>query len=664
VAALHISLLGGFEARLGSGEALPLKGRKSQALVAYLALTPGEQHTRDELVALLWSDRGEQQARSSLRQSLSELRKALGDTDDSPLIAGRDAISLDADAVDVDVTEFERLIEDGTPTALERAAELYQGDLLDGIGVHDPVFEDWLRDARQRLHERACEALSRLLDHQASEDTERAIATARLLLALDPLREPAHRVLMRLYAEAGDRTMAIKQYQACRDVLAAELGLLPEPETEELAEEIRIGAAETGEPVHPAPEPQAPGAEPLPIPDNPSIAVLPFANMSADPEQEFFSDGITEDIITTLSKIGGLLVVARNSTFNYKGQAVDVKQVSREQGVRYVLQGSVRKAGDRVRVTTQLIDATTGHHLWAERYDRDLEDIFAVQDEITREVVVALDIRLRGGEQARIWSGGTRNLEAWECVRRSSDVLNQATPESVRECLRLCERALELDPNYAMAWVMLGWTHHHEVEVGVGHASEEGREAALGLAFDCARRALELDPSCVDAYILLGFCHLSMGEHDQAIAMSEKAVALAPSYADVLALSATVENKSGRPERSLELIRKAMRLCPVYPDWYYLVLGAAYRLTGQADSAISALEAAIKRGANFLALHVNLASTLGELGREEDAKKSVSEILRLDPSFSIKKYMAGLSYRDPAVTARFEDGLRKAGLPE
>ena len=205
MATLHISLFGEFEARLGSGEVLALKGRKTQALVAYLALAPGERRTRDELIALLWGDRGEQQARSSLRQSLSELRKALGDAGDSLLVAERDAVSLDADAIDVDVTEFKRLIDDGTPTALERATELYRSDLLDGIGVHEAAFEDWLRDERQRLNERACEALSRLLDHQAAEDSERAIATARRLLALDPLRETTHRVLMKLYADKGDR---------------------------------------------------------------------------------------------------------------------------------------------------------------------------------------------------------------------------------------------------------------------------------------------------------------------------------------------------------------------------------------------------------------------------------------------------------------------------
>jgi adenylate cyclase len=400
----------------------------------------------------------------------------------------------------------------------------------------------------------------------------------------------------------------------------------------------------------------------LSLPENPSIAVLPFTNMSGDPEQEYFSDGITEDIITALSKIPGVLVIARNSTFTYKGQAVDVKQVSREQGVQFVLEGSVRKAGNRARVTTQLIDATTGHHLWAERYDRDLEDIFAVQDEITREVVIALDVRLSGGEQARVWSSGTKNLEAWECVRFGIDLVNRGTPEGLREARRLCERAVELDPDYANAWVALGWTHQFEFDVG--YAAKKSSDAALGLVLDCATNALNLDASCPDAYSLLSFYHLSKGEHDEAITVSEKAVSLAPNHAEILALSANVQNKSGNPERSLELINRAVRLSPLCPEWFLWVLGTAYRLAGQTDSAINAFEAASKRNANWLSIYVGLASMLGELGQVEDAKKSVTQILSLDPGFSIKRYMAGLSYRDPAVTARFEDGLRKAGLPE
>jgi adenylate cyclase len=386
--------------------------------------------------------------------------------------------------------------------------------------------------------------------------------------------------------------------------------------------------------------------------------------MSGDPEQEFFSDGITEDIITALSKIGSLLVVARNSTFTYKGQAVDVKQVSREQGVRYVLEGSVRKAGNRVRVTAQLIDATTSHHLWAERYDRDLEDIFAVQDEITREVVVALDIRLSGGEQTRLWSSGTKNLEAWECVRLGVEHLNRLSPESNMEAQRLFKKAVDLDPNYAIGWVMLGGTYFHLSDVGTGFRSKEQREAMLDSTVECGQKALELDPSCADAYSLLSLCHLSKGEHDQAIAMSEEAITLAPNHAEILASSAVTQIKSGQPERALKLIKKAMRLCPFYPSWYLWALGTACRLQSRNESAISAFEEAIKRSPDHLAPYVGLASTLGELGRTEDAKTPVSEILKLDPAFSINKYLAGLSYRNPLETARFEDGLRKAGLPE
>ncbi len=405
-------------------------------------------------------------------------------------------------------------------------------------------------------------------------------------------------------------------------------------------------------------------AEAPPLPDSPSIAVLPFANMSADPEQAFFSDGITDDIITALSKISGLLVVSRNSTFTYKGRAVDVKQVSREQGVRYVLEGRVRKAGNRVRVTAQLIDATTGRHVWAERYDRDLEDIFAVQDDITREVVVALDVRLSGGEQARIWSSGTKNVEAWECVKLGMDALNRVTPEGRIEARRLIKRALDLDPTYPMAWVSLGWLYWHEAEVGTGYNTDAERKAVLKSAEACAPKALELDPACADAYALLGLCYLSKREYDEAIAMSEKAIALAPNHSENLATFAAALNKSGQPERSFELIKRAMRLCPIYPGWYLHVLGSACRLLGRNESAVSAFEEGIKRNAENLAAHVGLASTLGELGRQEDAKTPVSEILRLDPDFSTKKYVGALSYRDPAELARFEDGMRKAGLPE
>jgi TolB-like protein/Tfp pilus assembly protein PilF len=386
--------------------------------------------------------------------------------------------------------------------------------------------------------------------------------------------------------------------------------------------------------------------------------------MGDDPEQEFFADGVAEDIITALSKISRLLVVARNSTFTYKGRAVDVKQVSREQGVRYVLEGSVRKAGSRIRVTAQLIDATTGLHLWAERYDRELEDIFAVQDEITREIVVAMDVQLREGEQHRVWSSGTKNLEAWECVRLASDDVLGGSAEKRPRAKELIERALALDPDYAIAWAMRAWLHFTEADVGGGIGTKERFDKAQAAAFRCGRRALEADPDCAEAYGVLALTHLNAGEHDAAIEMTEKAIALAPNSPEILGgVASAVMRKSGRPERGADCVKKAMRLSPFYRPGLLRALGNNYRLLGRLEEAIACYRESLKRETGYLAAYVNLASALGELGWQDEAQEAAREVLRQDPDFSISGYAKGLSYRNASDLRRIVDGLRKAGLP-
>ena len=419
--------------------------------------------------------------------------------------------------------------------------------------------------------------------------------------------------------------------------------------------------------LHPQEQPREvpPEFQEFELPQKPSIAVLPFTNMNADPEQEYFSDGISEDIITALSKINNLLVIARNSTFTYKGKAVDVRQISREQGVGYVLEGSVRKAGNRIRVTAQLIDATTGHHIWADRYDRELDDIFAVQDEIVREIVVALDVELNEGEQARIWSSGTTNVEAWECVRLGSyNAVYSTNPEVKLQAKALLEKALELDPSYSIAWVMLGWIYQQYVDVASLASDSNSPETALTSMLDCAQKALAADPSCADAYGLLAMYYLELKEFDQAKEMAEKAISLAPNNAHNLGEVSMVLNKTGNPQRALELKKRAMRTCPMYRPGFLRGLGLSYYLLGQLDSAISAFKKSIARESEYLSAHTNLASIYGELGRLEEAKEPVSDILRLAPDFSIKTYMKGLSFSDPKVLIRMEEGLRKAGLPE
>ncbi len=403
--------------------------------------------------------------------------------------------------------------------------------------------------------------------------------------------------------------------------------------------------------------------QPPPVPDEkPSIAVLPFNNMSGDPEQEYFSDGITEDIITALSKVSDLLVIARNSTFIYKGKAVDIKQVGRDQGVRFVLEGSVRKAVKRVRVTAQLIDASTGHHLWAERYDRDLEDIFAVQDEIMRKIVSALDIHIREGEQARFWSSGTENLEAWECVRIGSDLLHGYRKDDLREVMRLGQQAIELDPEYAAAWILMSWYHSHVCDDTT--RPEEERKRANESVLECARHALEYDPHCAEAYISLGMYHLDMNEHEAAIENANKSVELAPNHAYNIAISAAILNKCGEPALALERMRKAMRLSPVHPTWFLHILGQASRLADKNSEAIDAYEKMVVRQPDALVGHLSLATIFGETNQIEKAKASATEVLRIDPDFSTRQYMDSLSYRNPAEATRFGKGLRKAGLPK
>ena len=404
----------------------------------------------------------------------------------------------------------------------------------------------------------------------------------------------------------------------------------------------------------------APSSEPLPLPDKPSIAVLPFTNMSGDPEQEYFADGIVEEIITALSKIGKLFVVARNSTFTYKGEAVDVKRVGREQGVRYVLEGSVRRGGDRLRITAQLIDAATGHHLWAERYDRESSDVFALQDEITREVASALQVELTEGEQARLWASGTKDLEAWELVIQADHLFHRHHREDTHEARRLLEQALRLDENYATAWEMLGLTHWTDA---INEGWSDSREASLARALEANDRALTIDPSNPDTLASLGLIKLTSGNHDEALALSEKAVALAPNLANNMAIAGVITVYCGKPREALELVRKAMRLCPIYPIWYLYPLTRAYWFMGKTDEAIAAARSAIERDPELSISHKLHAIVLTDAGRDAEAQRAAAEVLRLEPNFSVEAWAARRG-TPTELSIREAEALRKAGLPD
>ena len=303
----------------------------------------------------------------------------------------------------------------------------------------------------------------------------------------------------------------------------------------------------------------------LELPDKPSIAVLPFVNMSGDQNQEYFSDGMTEQIINGLCKVPNLFVIARNSSFAYKGKSVGVKQIAQELGVKYVLEGSVQKAGDKVRITAQLIDATTDYHMWSENYDRDLSDIFALQDEITLKLMDTMQIKLTLGEQARLWEGGTSNIQAYDKWARALECLFHRTEQYNAQARKLLEEAIELDPMYAFAYVSVGYTHVIDLMFGWSLSPLSSFEQLEKLS----EQALKLNDSLDYAHSLLGLINLFKRQYDEAIKEGERAVSLNPNGADALAQFGFILNFSGKPEQAIPILKKAVRLNPIPPSFYF-----------------------------------------------------------------------------------------------
>jgi adenylate cyclase len=397
-----------------------------------------------------------------------------------------------------------------------------------------------------------------------------------------------------------------------------------------------------------------------PLPDKPSIAVLPFVNMSDDPEQDYFSDGITEEIITALSKTPKMLVIARNSTFTYKGKAVKVNQVAEELGVQYVLEGSVRKAGDRIRITAQLIDALSGHHLWAERFDRDLKDIFALQDEITIKIIGALQVKLTDGELVHLAAKGTKNLQAYQKLLQARESFYTVTKEGMAQAQRLCEEAIALDPDYAPAYVYLGATHWMSISLG----SSKSPKKSLEKAFEYFEKAKALDKSLPWTYSQLGWLYVMNRQYDKGIAECETAINLAPNSANAYIWMGLTLKYAGRHEEAVRYSEQALRLDPFPPQWYFRAMGSAYSWVGRYEEAISFLEKALQQAPNDLFTHAVLATVYSWAGRLEEARSQAAEVLRINPKYSITQAAKRSLYKKKADRERYLGGLRKAGLPD
>ena len=404
---------------------------------------------------------------------------------------------------------------------------------------------------------------------------------------------------------------------------------------------------------------RAPRQTALALPDKPSIAVLPFQNMSGDPEQEYFSDGMTEDLITDLSKVSGLFVIARNSSFAYKGRSVKVQEIGRDLGVRFVLEGSVRKAGNRVRITAQLIDAGSGGHLWAERFDRDLTDIFSTQDEVVAKIVGTLAVTLTRGEEQRLRRHGTGNVEAYESWLRARELLTCGTRESVAQARVMYRRAIEVDLNFARPHAGLALAAISEYVSGWAPDPAQ----ALDEAERWARRAVELSDQEPVSHMALGAVLLWRRDQEGALAESRRMMALDPNFAQGYCATGLALMYAGRAAEALEPFAMAMRLDPLYPSMVLHFLAQANFSLGKYDVAAQQLVDRIARTPGTDASRMLLASCYGHLGRAEDARAAWVELLKVNPDFSLMQRGRVLPYKDARDFQRIAEGLAKAGLP-
>ncbi len=455
-------------------------------------------------------------------------------------------------------------------------------------------------------------------------------------------------------ADSGGICISGAVYDAIRGKLELEYEFLGEQRVKNIAEPVRAYRVI----IEASPSEVASLPVDTQIPDKPSIAVLPFENMSNDPEQEYFSDGISEDIITDLSKISGLFVISRNSSFVYKGKSVNVRQVGRDLGVRYVMEGSVRKAGNKVRITAQLIDSNTDGHVWAERFDRDLEDIFAVQDEVTQKIVSALQVQLSQVEQERLTFRGTDNLDAYDYLLRGKEYYLRFTRDGNQQAHLLYQKAVELDPNYATALAELarvrvqarnhGWT---------ANLSEPLKQAA-----DFAERAVKLNDSLPQAHVVLGFINMWKRDHEAAISEVSQGLALDPNHAEGHMYQAIILGFAGKSEESMKWVEKAIMLNPGAPFWYLFAQGNAYYSLGRYPEAIASCIKAAISNPNFIFAHLLLLACYSNLGKQEECRAEMQECLARMPDLTISWAEEVMPYKDHDVLKRFVNDLREAGL--
>ena len=659
---LQIDLLGGFTLRAKEKVLEPLP-RKARGLLAYLAMHPDRAIPREKLATLLWENSAGARARRSLRQCLMVLKAVLSRAAD-PLVSTAEAITLSLQRVDIDVHRLERLARSNDPADLEAGFALYRQEFLFGLDIASESFGEWVAYERQRLSSLASDIGCRLaLVCRRAGRLDAAIEAAEKVVRLDPLREEAHRLLMELFNAAGRRSAALKQYAHCRDILSRELGVAPEPATARLAGVVADPKSLDplqwrGQRGRPADAPVA-----LPMPNRTAMAVLPFRNL-ADHDQDYFAEGLSGELSVALGRVPWLLVIGSGSTTSYRGDATDLLRANSELGVRYALRGSVRMAGDRIRIVSQLLHSPDGAQMWAERFEGRSDDLFDIQDRIVRQTCAKLAPALQSVEIDLSRRKRDRDLTAYDLYLRALPRF-RTSREDNRQAVQLLSRAIELDPAYGCAYGLAARCYQFQRLFGWAIAGDPRLQEGVRLA----RLAAEIGREDSEALWMAGIALAQLaGELDLGRSLIERSLALNPNSASAWIASSFVHGEIGNTDIALAHFENAQHLNPSDSTHHFQWLAAAFAhfVAGRYENASIALDKTLKASPTYVpAIRLNV-SVCGLLGQRQEGEQSVRRLREAIPTASVSQlsifWQAPLGH-NPVVMAKLLDGARLAGLP-
>ena len=683
---IRLHLLGEFRCLAEDGTPVAIALAKDQGLLTILALAPGLESPRSRITDLLWSTRGSEQARASLRQSLWSLKKSIGNGADSVLNIDRRCVGLNPHLVETDVADFQKLTASASKKSLEDAVALYQGDLLESLELRDRAWQEWLTKERESLRSQAVDALRRLIDHYgADSQPQRLIDTGRKLVELEPFQEEGHRAIMRGYAESNQRALALKQYERCRELLQRELDISPDSATQDLFSQVKVGdiavrqddggspldsRIASGRSTQPSPE-VAEVLEELPRTavhtTKPSILILPFVNVSDDPAQDYIARGVTDNIIVALTRFRELFVFAYKTTMALEGSVERPADAYKQLGARYAVEGSLQRTKHRIRVTARLVDTQNGQNLWAQDYDRDLEDLLAVQDEITELIVTSLVGAVEEADYIRALHKQPQQMAAYDYVLKGRVVLNRYTRQGEHEARDNFKKALDLDRYSAPAYAGLAVSYSNEL-----HCSWcEQPEQALSSLCEYASKALELDSANSMARYALACAYYFRGEHERASLEIEHAIAINPNDYHIVCAKAWFLTFSGHLLEGLQCSIDAMRTNPYAADGCLETIGLAEYLSANYERALLAFG---KTTSNSMFKLAGMAACYAQLGRLEEATRTSREFITVSkgdaeendsaPNEHWQSYWNRLyKFKNTDDRQHLLDGLKKAGIP-